>query len=140
MLGSFDSKQKAWLVIWEAGLIIELPAGVFLYYPSAIFFHFNIDLSGIPSILCETPSTANVLHIDLQDYIVVTNGEQPTPQNSTPLGHGEGRGSCVFFSQASMFQTAELGVPTVAEARRRGMDATSDAQELIRRGMFPKQL
>jgi hypothetical protein len=44
VLGKFDSKSLSWLVIWEAGIIIELPPGVFLMYPSSLFFHFNIDM------------------------------------------------------------------------------------------------
>jgi len=46
--GKFNSKERSWLVIWEAGVILELPAGVFLMYPSSLFFHFNIDLEGEP--------------------------------------------------------------------------------------------
>jgi hypothetical protein len=45
--GKFNSKQRSWLVIWEAGVVIELPAGVFLLYPSALFFHFNVDINKI---------------------------------------------------------------------------------------------
>ncbi|THU76536.1 hypothetical protein K435DRAFT_605160, partial [Dendrothele bispora CBS 962.96] len=42
--GHFDHSQKCWLVIWEAGIALELPPGVFLLYPSSLFIHFNIDL------------------------------------------------------------------------------------------------
>ncbi|KAG2337864.1 hypothetical protein BDR05DRAFT_838057, partial [Suillus weaverae] len=69
--GQFNSKERSWLVIWEAGLVIEMPPGVFVMYPSSLFFHFNVDIYG-----------------------------------------GDGRGSCVWFNQASMFQTAELGFAT----------------------------
>ncbi|KAF9002856.1 hypothetical protein BDZ89DRAFT_903411, partial [Hymenopellis radicata] len=41
--GFFNHREKAWLVIWEAGVCIELPPGVFLLYPSALFIHFNVD-------------------------------------------------------------------------------------------------
>ncbi|KAF8548532.1 hypothetical protein OG21DRAFT_1526429 [Imleria badia] len=41
----FNSKLRAWLVIWELGIIIELPVGVLLLYPSALFFHFNVDMA-----------------------------------------------------------------------------------------------
>lgn len=44
MPGNFDHKRKAWLVIWEAGVIIEIPAGVFIAYPSSLFYHFNWDI------------------------------------------------------------------------------------------------
>jgi hypothetical protein len=43
--GDFDSGQQSWLVIWEAGVVIQLPAGVFLLYPSSLFFHFNVDIN-----------------------------------------------------------------------------------------------
>ena len=42
----FNYKERAWLVVWELGLIFELPVGVVMLYPSALFFHFNIDISG----------------------------------------------------------------------------------------------
>ncbi len=47
--GFFNHREKAWLVIWEAGVCIELPPGVFLLYPSSLFIHFNVDLQGKPS-------------------------------------------------------------------------------------------
>lgn len=40
----------------------------------------------------------------------------PTPKNSQKLNGEGGRGSAVWFNQATMFQTAELGYNTVAEA------------------------
>ena len=44
MSGIFDHKRKAWLVIWEANIMIEIPAGVFVAYPSSLFYHFNWDV------------------------------------------------------------------------------------------------
>ncbi len=44
-LGDFNSRDKAWLALWEAGIVIELPIGVLFYYVSALFIHFNIDLA-----------------------------------------------------------------------------------------------
>lgn len=43
----------------------------------------------------------------------------------------------MWFSQATMFMTAELGYPTVKAAERAGAPTTSDAAEFIRRGIFP---
>lgn len=40
----FNHRQKAWLVIWEAAIIIEIPPGVFVAYPSSLFYHFNFDV------------------------------------------------------------------------------------------------
>jgi hypothetical protein len=45
--GKFNHKERCWLVIWEAEIVIELPPGVFLFYPSAIFYHWNADLAGV---------------------------------------------------------------------------------------------
>jgi hypothetical protein len=45
-LGHFNDKEKSWLVIWEAGLIIQIPAGVLVFYPSSIFYHCNVDRIG----------------------------------------------------------------------------------------------
>ncbi|KAK7037413.1 hypothetical protein VNI00_011163 [Paramarasmius palmivorus] len=114
--GHFDHREKCWLVIWEAGVALELPPGVFVIYPSSLFLHFNVDLS--------------------QLEVVVTQGEAPTKENSRPVHcscgsinestHGQawknadGRGSMVWFNQASLFQTAELGYNTVKAARAAG--------------------
>ncbi|KAG1834973.1 hypothetical protein DFJ58DRAFT_847503 [Suillus subalutaceus] len=115
--GQFNSKERSWLVIWEAGVVIEMPPGVFVMYPSSLFFHFNVDIC------------------DLE--FVCTEGELPTKQNSSPLDGGDGRGSCVWFNQASMFQTAELGFATVAAAKQAGAPCTSDTSLLINQGLFP---
>ncbi|KAG1717402.1 hypothetical protein EDB19DRAFT_1653814 [Suillus lakei] len=115
--GKFNSKERSWLVIWEAGLVVEMPAGVFVMYPSSLFFHFNVDMC------------------DLQ--FVCTNGALPTEENSSPLDGGDGRGSCVWFNQATMFQSAELGFATVADAQRAGAPCTSNAPSLIDQGLFP---
>ncbi|KAG1893200.1 uncharacterized protein F5891DRAFT_1196730 [Suillus fuscotomentosus] len=115
--GKFNSKERSWLVIWEAGLILEMPAGVFVMYPSSLFFHFNVDVC------------------DLK--LVCTDGRPPTPENSSLLDGGNGRGSCVWFNQSSMFQTAELGFATIAQAREAGVPCNSDSSSLISRGFFP---
>jgi len=47
LLGTFNSKERSWLVIWEAGIVVEMPPGVFAMYPSSLFFHFNIDMCGV---------------------------------------------------------------------------------------------
>lgn len=63
--------------------------------------------------------------------MVTAGSERPTPHNSCPLMHGNtpecGRGSMVWFTQATMLQTAELPCTTVHKIRRR-------AQEMVRRG------
>jgi hypothetical protein len=42
----FDHKRKTWLVLWEAGVIIELPPWVAAIYPSSLLYHFHVDISG----------------------------------------------------------------------------------------------
>lgn len=44
--GKGDADKKIWLVFWEAGLIIQVPVGVFIVYPSALFLHFNVNIDG----------------------------------------------------------------------------------------------
>ncbi|KAF6745354.1 hypothetical protein DFP72DRAFT_1077669 [Ephemerocybe angulata] len=98
---AFDHTKKSWLCIWEAGVCLELPPWVAVEYPSSLFYHFNVDIDGIK--------------------IVTTNGEQPTPGD---VDECYGRGSLVFFNQASMFQSSETGFPTLKAAREAGEDTT----------------
>ncbi|KAJ7882140.1 hypothetical protein B0H13DRAFT_2344776 [Mycena leptocephala] len=94
----FNSRQRIWLVVWEAGAALELPAWVLAAYPSALFFHFNMD----------------VHHVK---WVTVDGNERPTPENSQPLevGDSDGRGSLVFFNQATMQTLTETGHPTMKE-------------------------
>jgi hypothetical protein len=67
--------------------------------------------------------------------IVVTNGNAPTLDNSEELMNQQdlGRGSFVFFNQASMFQGPETGFDTLSEARKKGhsghLDFGANARE-----------
>ncbi|KAJ8094071.1 hypothetical protein PM082_009962 [Marasmius tenuissimus] len=45
--GHFDHREKCWIVIWEAGIALELPMGVFVLYPSSLFLHFNVDIDNL---------------------------------------------------------------------------------------------
>lgn len=83
-------------------------------------------------ILTITKFTADVQY-------VVTNGELPNEadQNYTHLNGADGRGSCVWFNQASMFQTAELGYGTVGKARKAGVDVNCDTEVLLKAEHFP---
>ncbi|KAJ4492441.1 hypothetical protein C8R41DRAFT_919995 [Lentinula lateritia] len=128
----FNHHEKCWLVIWEAGIVVELPPGVFLFYPSSLFLHFNIDVSDLP-------------------VFTTQHGETPTRENSTPLSFcscnshkgnrgwedADGRGSMVWFNQASMIQTSELGVPTIEYARGLGMNTKCDGEGWFTKGAFP---
>jgi hypothetical protein len=54
---------------------------------------------------------------------VTTDGMQhPTPQNSRPIQDGDefGRGSLVYFNQATMYQSSETGFETLREAVEAG--------------------
>ncbi|PPQ85664.1 hypothetical protein CVT24_012812 [Panaeolus cyanescens] len=106
----FDHKTKTWLVLWEAGVIIELPPWVAAIYPSSLFIHFNVDIS------------------DLK-IVVTQDGELPTPLNSSPLGDDDGRASMVFFNQATMYQSSETGYDTLIMAREHGHTGTTNYGE-----------
>ncbi|KAF8891504.1 hypothetical protein CPB84DRAFT_1848987 [Gymnopilus junonius] len=110
---AFNHQKKAWLVLWEAGVVVELPPWVVFLYPSSLLYHFNIDVEDI--------------------RFVLTDGEKPTPENSTPLGGegDEGRGSLVFFNQASMYHGSEMGFNTLTEARNAGMSGSISSAEQV---------
>ena len=123
--------------MWEAGLIIQIPPGVFIAYPSALFYHFNIDLAGRCAL------TLSLVHADAVatdlEVVSTVGPDLPTPANSTKLANGApGRGSCVWFNQASMWQTAELGENTIKQAKAKGMNTTCDNGEFLDDLIFGK--
>ncbi|KAF9474801.1 hypothetical protein BDN70DRAFT_898677 [Pholiota conissans] len=97
----FNDSKRSWLVLWEAGVAIQLHLWTAAVYPSSLFYHFNIDIHDIK-------------------FVTTEGEERPTPQNSTPIGEGDdkGRGSLVYFNQASMYQSSETGCSTLKEAIR----------------------
>ncbi|KAL0565591.1 hypothetical protein V5O48_016432 [Marasmius crinis-equi] len=139
--GHFNYSETCWLVVWEAGVAFELPPGVFLLYPSSLFLHFNIDVANL-------------------DFVVTKDGKIPTRSNSEPLCscsedlnpecHGEdwrkakGRGSMVWFNQASMFQMSELdeetGHSSVKAAKAAGAPSECNAEFWTKNGIFPVHL
>lgn len=75
------------------------------------------------------------------------DGAFPTPENSRPLDShspddgwaaAEGRGSCVWFNQASMFQTAEIGEDTIKEAQAKGKNTVCDNASLLEDMVFAR--
>jgi hypothetical protein len=67
---------------------------------------------------------------------VTTEGNAlPTPENSIPISEGddEGRGSLVWFNQATMYQASETGHQSVKNAKNAGHPGTAnygkDAQQ-----------
>ncbi|KAK7054082.1 hypothetical protein R3P38DRAFT_2499959 [Favolaschia claudopus] len=116
----FDDDVYTWLVIWEAGVVVQLPPWTLAMYPSSLFFHFNIDVDEI-------------------EFVSTKGPVFPTPSNSTPLRHGsdEGRGSMVFFNQSTMCTGSSTGYATLKEARAHGhsgaIDITLTCQEAFER-------
>jgi hypothetical protein len=106
----FNHTQRTWLVIWEAGVVIELPPWVLAVYPSSLLFHFNIDI------------------IDIE-FVTSEGIARPTPETCRPLATGDdwGRGSMVFFNQASMYSASETGFGSIQAAKLAGLPGTSDA-------------
>ncbi|KIY53299.1 hypothetical protein FISHEDRAFT_69150 [Fistulina hepatica ATCC 64428] len=115
--GDFDHRTKCWLCIWDFGIVIQIPPGCFMLYPSALLFHFNVD-------------------------IVESEVEPKKPGEGISLyvnadwANANGRGSCVWFNQASMF-VSELDSDSLAEAICKGLDGRCDKDALIAAGLFP---
>ncbi|KAF8960543.1 hypothetical protein BDZ97DRAFT_1665701 [Flammula alnicola] len=105
----FNHSKRTWLVLWEAGVIIQLPPWVMAAYPSSLLFHFNVDI-------CDFK------------FVTTEGEERPTPENSTPLEEGddEGRGSLVYFNQAAMYQSSETDSLTLKKAVAAGHSGMTD--------------
>ncbi|KAI0072893.1 hypothetical protein K474DRAFT_1700686 [Panus rudis PR-1116 ss-1] len=132
-------KERIWLVLWEAGLIIEVPVGVVILYPSALFLHFNIDIRDL----------------DRLGFYFTEHGEKPSPETLKPLScensEEGGRGSMVWFTQATMLQSADLpdGVHKMGQLKELAKAAkghnphqeskysTYDAGDAFAKGIFP---
>ncbi|KAA1480172.1 hypothetical protein DENSPDRAFT_855735, partial [Dentipellis sp. KUC8613] len=74
----------------------------------------------------------------IHGFVIVTtpDGKLPTRETAEPLDGRDGRRSSVWFNQASLIQTAELGYPTVGAAKKAGLAGTCDVQELLEKGIF----
>ncbi|KAH9840804.1 uncharacterized protein C8Q71DRAFT_741322 [Rhodofomes roseus] len=113
----FNSKHRSWLVVWEAGIVVEMPPWTPVMYPSSLFLHFNIDVHDIE--------------------FVVTDGDWPTKHNSRPIdGDDCGRGSMVWFNMATMIQTSETGHATLKKAAKAGVKITSDYDAEVERAFL----
>ncbi|GAA5845401.1 hypothetical protein JCM5353_003911 [Sporobolomyces roseus] len=88
--GHFDSSSSFFLYFKELGKAIELPPGVPIFFPSALFLHGNIN----------RPSVA-----------------QAKDENAVFEGRGIPRGSLVFFAQADWLSLAEGMAGTGREDR-----------------------
>ena len=69
----------------------------------------------------------NILDI----YFVSTDGDWPTPENSSDFTEREslGRGSLVFYNQASMFHGPETEFDILNAAKQYGHSGTSNFSE-----------
>lgn len=107
--------------------MVELPPWTIVAYPSALLFHFNVDIAGSYFIPYSYFFIRLIIFVDFQ-FVTSDGDARPTPENSTPIipGDEEGRGSIVFFNQASMYRASELNGLSVADARRMGISATTD--------------
>jgi hypothetical protein len=68
-------------------------------------------------------------------FVTTEGQERPTPANSRPLGVGddEGRGSLVYFNEATMYQSSETNSATLGDAKKRGHSGKTDYGEDIGR-------
>ncbi|KAF9515163.1 hypothetical protein BS47DRAFT_1391892 [Hydnum rufescens UP504] len=115
VIGFFNHGERCWLVCWETQLIIEIPPGIYLLYPSSLVFHWNADRREF-----YTGDTQ-------MEMVTTSNWELPVPENTSPLRRiSSGRGSIVFFNQASMFQSSELDSASVEMAKSEGKSGGTD--------------
>lgn len=110
----FNHAKRSWIVLWEAGMAIQLPPWVMAAYPSSLFSCYNIDVCDIK-------------------FVTTDGDERPTPENSTPLEPGDhkGRGSLIFFNQATMYQSSETNH---AATKLAGYSGKTDYPQSIQEG------
>ncbi|KAK7463011.1 hypothetical protein VKT23_007593 [Stygiomarasmius scandens] len=133
--------------------------------PFGLFWNFCLNYArpkaGIPRVHCKPHvdhknlalGLCMIFIFDLPLY-TTTNGEAPAQNNLKSFAcscleeehlsnqewkEAAGRGSMVWFSQATMFQSAELGFDTVKEAQAAGMSTNCNVEELMKSGLFPAQ-
>ncbi|KAI0094143.1 hypothetical protein BDY19DRAFT_4601 [Irpex rosettiformis] len=46
-----NADERIWLVFWDTGIIMQVPAGVFVIFPSALFLHFNVHIEEMGAFL-----------------------------------------------------------------------------------------
>lgn len=115
-------------MIWEAGVIVELPPWVAILYPSSLFYHFNVDLEG--DRFYSTPPISSFSRAPDLEIITTPDGTQPTAgQDYTDC---QGRGSMVFFNQGAMFQCSETGHDTLRDAKEAGHSGFTSYGDNIR--------
>ncbi|KAF9508035.1 hypothetical protein BS47DRAFT_1366264 [Hydnum rufescens UP504] len=117
--GFFDDGETAWLVNFEAGIVIQLPIG---QYSCCIPVKFTD----------KTPSEFFSNEYPLK-FVCTQNGEIPNSLNAVPLRSIDpGRASLVFFNPASFFYPLTTGFTTLEEARAAGLSGGLDFVEEAR--------
>ncbi|THV02107.1 hypothetical protein K435DRAFT_792779 [Dendrothele bispora CBS 962.96] len=99
---------------------------------SSLFLHFNIDLQDLPVFTTsnnEMPSRSNLTSIRC-------SCSETAHQNDSDWQKAVGRGSMGWFSQATMFQLAELGFDTVGLAKEAGVNPTCPVDKWLDSGLF----
>jgi hypothetical protein len=66
-------------------------------------------------------------------FVTTEGQERPTPANSKPLQEGDdkGRGSLVYFNEATMYQSSETNSATLRDAKRKGHSGKTEYGEDI---------
>ncbi|KAF9512970.1 hypothetical protein BS47DRAFT_1362758 [Hydnum rufescens UP504] len=136
VLGFFNDGETVWLVNFGAKIIIQLPTGIFLLYPSALITHFNVDKNGMSIYTVDKEKlTDKKLSEFLSNehplkFVCTQNGEIPNSLNSMPLcSIKPGRASLVFFNPASFFYPLTTGYTTLEGARAAGPSGELDFAE-----------
>jgi hypothetical protein len=82
-----------------------------------------------------SPGFLTELKLKAIKFVMMDGRQRPTPQSSRPIKEGDefGRGSLVYFNQATMYQPSEIGHATIREAIEAGcsgkVDYGTSAQE-----------
>ncbi|KAJ7078585.1 hypothetical protein B0H15DRAFT_752671, partial [Mycena belliarum] len=107
---NFDHRNRSWIVLWEAEIAVQLAPWTLAGYPSALFYHFNVDVHRLRVVW----TAADV--------------DKPTPENSFEAAPGDamGRGSLVFFNQSTMRHGPATGFDTLKMAIEAGHSGRTD--------------
>ncbi|KIY48688.1 hypothetical protein FISHEDRAFT_58749 [Fistulina hepatica ATCC 64428] len=98
---------------------------------------------GVKRVFCVPHADWKNLALAVCAIFIYESEEEPQKQgDGTSLyrnadwANANGRGSCVWFNQASMF-TSELDVDSIAKAIHQGLDGKCDKDALLAAGLFP---
>jgi len=102
-------------VCWELNVIIQVRRGCWIFIPSAIITHGNLDKNGT----IKSARLKDQFLTSLPDFEFVTTktGVYPTPSNSQPL---MSRGSLVFYSPATFYSVIGQDHTTLTAVKKAG--------------------